>query len=148
MNGLVFVDYIDMTALYITICIMRSNWLILNLNSQMAELWEQNTFQLLIWDTGFGDKGRIMEVWLSCYPVLLSTDSKTRSHMTTSSNGDIFRVTGHLCVEFTGPRWIPHTKASDAELWCFLWSASELTVELTMVRLVIWDAMAPIMPSP
>ena len=21
------------------------------------------------------------------------------------------------------PRWIPHTKASDAELWCFLWSA-------------------------
>ena len=26
-------------------------------------------------------------------------------------------------------RWIPHTKASDAELWCFLWSASENTVE-------------------
>ena len=25
----------------------------------------------------------------------------------TSSNGDIFRVTGHLCGEFTGPRWIP-----------------------------------------
>ena len=22
-------------------------------------------------------------------------------------------------------RWIPHTKASDEELWCFLWSASE-----------------------
>ena len=21
-------------------------------------------------------------------------------------------------------RWIPHTKASDAELWCFIWSAS------------------------
>ena len=34
-----------------------------------------------------------------------------------------FRVAGHLCGEFTGPRWIPHTKASDAELWCFLWSA-------------------------
>ena len=44
-------------------------------------------------------------------------------HMMTSSNGNIFRVTGHLCGEFTGPRWIPHTKASDAELWCFLWSA-------------------------
>ena len=29
----------------------------------------------------------------------------------TSSNGNIFRVTGHLCGEFTGPRWIPHTKA-------------------------------------
>ena len=45
--------------------------------------------------------------------------------MMTSSNGDIFRVTGHLCGEFTGPRWIPHTKASDAELWCFLWYALE-----------------------
>ena len=43
----------------------------------------------------------------------------------TSSNWNIFRVTGHLCGEFTGPRWIPCTKASDAELWCFLWSASE-----------------------
>ena len=37
----------------------------------------------------------------------------------TSSNGNIFRVTGHLCGEFTGLRWIPRTKASDAELWCF-----------------------------
>ena len=34
--------------------------------------------------------------------------------MMTSSNGNIFRVTGHLCGEFTGPRWIPLTKASDA----------------------------------
>ena len=45
--------------------------------------------------------------------------------MMTSSNGNIFRVTGHLCGEFTGPRLIPRTKASDEELWCFLWSASE-----------------------
>ena len=36
-----------------------------------------------------------------------------------------FHVAGHLCGEFTGPRWIPRTKASDAELWYFLWSASE-----------------------
>ena len=41
--------------------------------------------------------------------------------MMTSSNGIIFRVTGHLCREFTGPC----TKASDTELWCFLWFASE-----------------------
>ena len=47
------------------------------------------------------------------------------SEHVTPSNENIFRVTGHLCGEFTGPRWIPHTKASDAELWCFLWSASE-----------------------
>ena len=43
--------------------------------------------------------------------------------MMTSSNGSIFRVTGPLCGEFTGLQWIPCTKASDAELWCFLWSA-------------------------
>ena len=39
--------------------------------------------------------------------------------MMTSSNGCIFRVTSHLCGEFTVPRWIPRTKASDAELWYF-----------------------------
>ena len=49
--------------------------------------------------------------------------------MMTSSNGIIFCVTGHLCREFTGPRWIPRTKASDAELWCSLWSAAEKMVE-------------------
>ena len=27
----------------------------------------------------------------------------------TSSNGNIFRVTGHLCGEFTGPLWIPRS---------------------------------------
>ena len=43
--------------------------------------------------------------------------------MMTSSNGNIFRVTGPLCGEFTGRRWVPRTKASDAELWCFFWSA-------------------------
>ena len=30
--------------------------------------------------------------------------------MMTSSNGNIFRLTGHLCGEFTGPRWIPRTR--------------------------------------
>ena len=43
----------------------------------------------------------------------------------TSSNGNIFRVTGRLWGEFTGHRWIPLTKASDAEFWCILWSAPE-----------------------
>ena len=83
---------------------------------------------------------------LQAYHVFI-TDSHHRLMMT-SSNGNIFRVTGHLCVEFTGPRWIPRTKASDTVLWCFLWSASELTVEETIVRLVIRDAIAPIMTSP
>ena len=39
--------------------------------------------------------------------------------MMTSSNGNILCVTGHLCGEFTGPRWIPRTKASDTELRFF-----------------------------
>ena len=50
--------------------------------------------------------------------------SVVKNHpMMMSLNGNLFRVTGPLCGEFTSPRWIPRTKASDAELWCFLWSA-------------------------
>ena len=40
------------------------------------------------------------------------------NHIMTSSNGIIFRV-GPLCGEFTGHRWIPLTKASDAEALVF-----------------------------
>ena len=39
--------------------------------------------------------------------------------MMTSSNGDIFRVTGLLCGEFTGNRWIPHSKANDTRVLVF-----------------------------
>ena len=39
--------------------------------------------------------------------------------MVALSNGNIFRVTGHLCRELSGSRWIPRTKASDSELWYF-----------------------------
>ena len=60
----------------------------------------------------------------------------------TSSTGNIFHVTGLLCGEFTGDRWIPLTNATDAELWGFLWSAPEWTVAQTIARLVIWDAIA------
>ena len=75
---------------------------------------------------------------------ILNSDN---AFMMTSSNGNIFRVNDHLCGEFNAHRWIPRTKASDAELWCFLWSAPEPTVKLTIVRLVIWDAIVPIMTS-
>ena len=37
-------------------------------------------------------------------------------YMMTSSNGNIFRVSGHLCGEFTGPWWIPHTKSSSVNI--------------------------------
>ena len=58
--------------------------------------------------------------WNAIYRVII---------MITSLNGNIFRVTGPLWGEFTGHWWIPLTKASNAELWCFLWSAPEQTVE-------------------
>ena len=45
--------------------------------------------------------------------------------MMTPSNGNIFCVTGYFSGEFTGHLWNPRTKASDAELWCFFWSAPE-----------------------
>ena len=67
--------------------------------------------------------------------------------MMTSSNGNIYHVTGHLCREFTGPRWIPCTKASDVELWCFSWCALEQMAKQTSKIPVIWDAMAIIVMS-
>ena len=37
----------------------------------------------------------------------------SRTDMMTWYNESIFHVTGHLCGEFTGHRWIPHKKASN-----------------------------------
>ena len=73
----------------------------------------------------------------SCQNVSRPTETMWPSYMTisfirfmmTPSNGNIFRVTGRLWGEFTGHRWSSLTKASDAELWCFLWSAPEQTIE-------------------
>ena len=42
-----------------------------------------------------------------------------------SSNDNIFRVTGPFWGECTGHRWIPLTRANDAELWRFLLSAPD-----------------------
>ena len=43
--------------------------------------------------------------------------------MMTSWNWSILRFISHLCGEITDHRWIPLTKASNAELWYFLSSA-------------------------
>ena len=74
----------------------------------------------------------LIPVWWSLWnpgvhviPTSSSTGAPGVVIMMTSSNENIFRVTGPLCGEFTGHRWIPLTKASGAELWCFLWSAHE-----------------------
>ena len=62
--------------------------------------------------------------------------------LTTSSNGNIFRITGPLWGESTGDQWIPLTNSSDAGLWCFPLCAPEQTVEQTVGMLVIWDVIA------
>ena len=80
------------------------------------DYWFENISQ---WTHFNADKGNITVV------ILRSGEVRMHVSMMTSSSGNIFRVTGHLCGEFTGLRWIPHTKASDAELWCFLWSVPE-----------------------
>ena len=64
-------------------------------------------------------------VWFTCMCVLKREGwcwaitrihlIKSKQHIITSSNGNILRVTGQLCREFTSHRWIPHTKASDAK---------------------------------
>ena len=67
--------------------------------------------------------------------------------MKTWSNENIFRITDSLLGESTGHRWTPLTKASDTELWCFLWSALEQTTEPSIETPVFWDAFAFIMTS-
>ena len=57
----------------------------------------------------------------------------------------ICRVIGPLWGESTDHRWIPLTKASDAELGCFRWSAPEQTFEQTIETPVIGDTIALIM---
>ena len=100
---------------------------------------------------GLGHERVVCAVWFivsfECIATAASGWGISSSVMMTSSIGNIFHVTVLLCGEFTGHRWIPNTKARDAELWSFLWLAPEQTVEQTMETLVAWDAIALIMTS-
>ena len=81
----------------------------------------------------YAQGGRFLRGWANELPGAIFT--------MTPSNGNIFRVTGPLCGEFTGDRWIPLTKASDAELWCFF----DLRLNKRLIKQstpVIWDAIA------
>ena len=64
----------------------------------------RQTQQLLIWKLLHDKEGVIIKTTID--------DGRThvslrRSFMMTSSNGNSFRVTSHLCGEFTDHRWIP-----------------------------------------
>ena len=97
---------------------------------------------------GAGGWGECMYTGNMCDTnVTLNDGDPGESNMMTSSNGNLFRVTGPLWGEFTGHRWIPLTKASDAELGCFLWSAPEQKVVQIIETQVIWDATVLIMTS-
>ena len=78
----------------------------------------------LIFNMGIAIPGKTVFLIETAPCFLVSTTNNTlellRMITMTSSNGNIFRDTGHLCREFTCHRWIPLTKASDAQLWCFL----------------------------
>ena len=68
-------------------------------------------------------KSQLCGTWFFFQMIMIL--DKSADIMMTSSNRNIFHVTGPLCGEFTGHLWIPRTKASDAKLWCFLESAYE-----------------------
>ena len=84
---------------------------------------------------------------LACLvPVFLGQYSKdSRISMMTSSNGNIFRVPGHLCGEFIGHRWIHKGQWRGALVYSLI--CVQIKGWETIVRLVIWDAIAPIMTS-
>ena len=73
------------------------------------------------------------------------TGTENSMSMMTLSNGNIFCVTGPLWGGSTGHRWIPLTKASDAELGSFLWSVPEQKIDETIKTPVIWHTISLIM---
>ena len=80
----------------------------------------------ILWSTHSHTKGIINNYVMEVNAEGILRNPNTRSYRAFpwwwTSNGNIFRVTGPLYREFTGHRWIPLTKASDSELWCFLCS--------------------------
>ena len=76
---------------------------------------------------------RVVRLFPQC-PCCNSDESRWRHQMK-----NIFLV--------SSPLWGVSTKASDEELWCFLWSAPGETVEQTLETMVIWDDIAVIMTS-
>ena len=106
---------------------------------------QENAFEIVVCQNGSHSIQGEMSKTCPCYPWEPFLESFLQIMI--SSNENIFRVTGPLCGEFTGYQWILHTKASDVELWCFLWSAPEPTVEQTMEMPMIWEAIVLIMMS-
>ena len=93
------------------------------------------------WTSGTASDSNFVEMTIFLFQGRSSTSQELCTRlitMMTSSKGNIRRVTDPLWGESTGQRRIPLTNASDAELWCFLWSTQ--TAEQKVEMPVIWDA--------
>ena len=124
----------------------------LRLNKQLSKHswgWWFETLSRPLWRHCDVLKQLSCDIWYMSWFILyqLIILGKGTDIMMTSSNGNIFRVTGPLWVDSTGARLNPLTKTSDAELWCFLWSAPEQTAVQAIETLVIWNAITFIMAS-
>ena len=76
---------------------------------------------------------RLSGVWKTLMSSLMfSHINKLNKHRSIYSTFEIPNKISYIyeCGEFIGQRWIPRTKTSDAELWCFLWTALEQTVSI------------------
>ena len=75
-------------------------------------------------------------------------DFRRTTDVTVSNHDDVikwkhFPLYWPFCVKgIPGHRWIPLTKASDAELWCFIWAEPKQTVDQAIETPVILDAIA------
>ena len=69
-------------------------------------------------------------------------------NMMTSSYENIFRVNVPLWGKSIGDQYIPLTKAGDAELWWFVWSAPKEMIGQKLETPAVWDVTALIMTSP
>ena len=66
------------------------------------------------------------------------------ANMMTPSNGNIFRITGHLCGEFTGDGWIPRTNGQWHGALMFSLICAWINGWVNN-REVIWNTIVPIM---
>ena len=108
----------------------ESNRYLVDVNPMVIAVWDdycriQTHSTITYWFWVIWANSSVVVAWCYLLEWYLKFESIIGAFMMTSSNGNIFRITSHLCGEFTGLRWIPRTKASDAELWCFLWSVSK-----------------------
>ena len=78
----------------------------------------------------------------------MSRDTDDMPHsMVTSSNGNIFRVTGPLCGEFTGPGEFPAQRPVTRSFDVFFDLRLNKGLSKQPLRLVIWDVIVVIMTS-